>query len=54
MYSVEAYNRAKIAKQCEHSTKLELIYYFYHTRFLLKLIHENQISGFISKIFCLI
>ena len=33
MYFVSGHNHAKIAKQCEHCKKLELIYYFYHTRF---------------------
>ena len=33
MYFVLAYNGAKIAKQCKHCTKLELIYDFYQTRF---------------------
>ena len=26
-------NRSKIAKQCKHCTKLELIFNYYHTRF---------------------
>ena len=33
MYIVLAYNHAKIAKQCKHRTKLELISDFYHKRF---------------------
>ena len=32
-FYVLAYICAKIDKQCEHFTKLEKIYYFYHTHF---------------------
>ena len=50
IYFVLAYNHGKIAKHC---TKLELIYDIFIIVFDLRLIKENQIFTFISKIFCL-
>ena len=51
MYFVLAYNRAKIAKQWKHCTKLELIFDFIILVFELRLVHENQISSLFQKKF---
>ena len=52
MYFALAYNGAKIAKQCKHCTKLELISDFYQTRFELMLVQEisNLFPKFLPKL----
>ena len=36
---------------CEQCTKLENIYYFYHTHFCAQLVNENQIYTLFPQIF---
>ena len=46
------YNGAKIAKQCKHCTKLDLISdFFIKLVFELRLVQENRISTLFPKIF---
>ena len=51
MYFVLAYNGAKIAKQCKHCTKLDLISDFYQTRFWAQAGPWKPNNNFISKLF---